>query len=370
MGFGVIVGFSVRGRVGGKFFEYSGDGKMLTSSDPVWGDWTYAYDAAGERVGAMNAAKGVTRTWLRDEQGHVLVTYVNGSPVKESVFGGSRLIGEVADGSVTYALTDHLGSTRMMVDPYGNFDESEIEFSPFGTMIGPNSNPSTTHLFTGHERDLGEMSGLDYMHARYYSLDLGRFLSVDPVGGTVGSSQSWNRYSYVLNNPVKFTDPTGMFVPGDAIVKAHKDDDDNVRDVAVVVSDSTPDNDFDDDSTIIVAYGGTVEHATEVTLNSEDDPYNKLNIVGKVPPNDEMTADDVRENLDEWQTNMGDPAWGDTESGDNQCYDLATHLTDRGPIRNFDVKELFRKSQNKPKYYTPQSGLNWWVRRMVPLSGK
>jgi len=42
----------------------------------------------------------------------------------------------------------------------------------------------------------------DFMHARYYSPNLGRLFSVDPLGGTVGSSQSWNRYSYVLNNPI------------------------------------------------------------------------------------------------------------------------------------------------------------------------
>ena len=51
--------------------------------------------------------------------------------------------------------------------------------------------------------------GNDYMHARYYSSNLGRFLSVDPVGGTVGSSQSWNRYSYVVNNPIVLIDPDG-----------------------------------------------------------------------------------------------------------------------------------------------------------------
>lgn len=50
----------------------------------------------------------------------------------------------------------------------------------------------------------------DFMHARYYSPNLGRFMSVDPVGGTIGSSQSWNRYSYVLNNPLNLVDPTGM----------------------------------------------------------------------------------------------------------------------------------------------------------------
>jgi hypothetical protein len=47
------------------------------------------------------------------------------------------------------------------------------------------------------------------MHARYYSPFLARFVSVDPVQGTVGGSQGWNRYSYVLNNPVKLVDPDG-----------------------------------------------------------------------------------------------------------------------------------------------------------------
>jgi len=67
--------------------------------------------------------------------------------------------------------------------------------------------------FTGHERDLGlpnkTLDDLDYMHARHYSLNIGRFLSVDPQGGKVGSSQSWNRYSYVRNSPIAYIDPSG-----------------------------------------------------------------------------------------------------------------------------------------------------------------
>jgi RHS repeat-associated protein len=51
--------------------------------------------------------------------------------------------------------------------------------------------------------------GNDYMHQRYYSPGLARFVSVDPVLGSTGSSQSWNRYSYAANNPLKFVDPNG-----------------------------------------------------------------------------------------------------------------------------------------------------------------
>ncbi|MFV2082125.1 MAG: RHS repeat-associated core domain-containing protein [bacterium] len=71
------------------------------------------------------------------------------------------------------------------------------------SLSGPNV--WQTRTFTSELR-----WGNDYMHARYYNLNLGRFLSVDPVGGSVGSSQSWNRYSYVLNSPIRFTDPFGL----------------------------------------------------------------------------------------------------------------------------------------------------------------
>ena len=48
------------------------------------------------------------------------------------------------------------------------------------------------------------------MHVRFFSAHLGRFLSFDPVGGNAPVPQSWNRYSYVLGNPVKHVDPYGL----------------------------------------------------------------------------------------------------------------------------------------------------------------
>ncbi len=67
--------------------------------------------------------------------------------------------------------------------------------------------------FTGHERDktgTGSRSELDYMHARHCSPVVGRFLSIDPVNGTAPIPQSWNRYSYVVNNPLNLVDPDGL----------------------------------------------------------------------------------------------------------------------------------------------------------------
>lgn len=67
------------------------------------------------------------------------------------------------------------------------------------------------------------------MHARYFSSNLGRFLSVDPVGGEVGSSQSWNRYSYVRNNPIKLVDPDGRKEDDDKQQPTLADLEDSIR---------------------------------------------------------------------------------------------------------------------------------------------
>jgi RHS repeat-associated protein len=134
------------------------------------------------------------------------------------------------DGNWTFTTTgrDHLGTARAEV--YGNNMWLRLDLWPYGELRKKTPHNTTrtlangVHLFTGHERDwIGTVTdpnnprrGLDYMHARYYTFDVGRFMSVDPVSGEVGSSQSWNRYGYVRNRPLVEIDPTGEISPGAA----------------------------------------------------------------------------------------------------------------------------------------------------------
>src|SRR6185503_19251836 len=93
--------------------------------------------------------------------------------------------------------------------PFG--EEIAASYGTRSTVTGYASTDTLRIKFTEKERD-GE-TGLDYFLARYYSSMSGRFTSPDPIlsSGRVEIPQSWNRYAYVLNNPLVFVDPFGLY---------------------------------------------------------------------------------------------------------------------------------------------------------------
>jgi RHS repeat-associated protein len=86
-------------------------------------------------------------------------------------------------------------------------------YFPFGDELSSIRQDVEQMKLTGHERDLGLASSadddLDYMHARHYNPIPGRFLAVDRHLGNPRSPQSWNRYCYAADNPLKYIDPDG-----------------------------------------------------------------------------------------------------------------------------------------------------------------
>jgi RHS repeat-associated protein len=186
--------------------------------------WAYAYTADEERVLAFKE-DGSEKTWtIRDFGNRVLrrVEVSGGSTdLKDYVYRDDKLLGYAssANGNV-HAAVDHLGTIRMrtLSDgtlPSGSGAHSLVTYFPFGEQatlarVASSVFDGDVLQFTGHERDRS-VGGLDYMHARYYSNMTFRFLSTDPVGGHATSPQSWNRYAYVMGNPLTLTDPTGEF---------------------------------------------------------------------------------------------------------------------------------------------------------------
>jgi len=105
-----------------------------------------------------------------------------------------------------YVLKDHLGSASVVTDSTGTI-VGEQRYYPFGETRLATGTMFTDRLFTGQR----EMIGLGIYHygARFYSPKLGRFLSPDTIVPGYANPQNLNRFGYVLNNPVRYVDPTG-----------------------------------------------------------------------------------------------------------------------------------------------------------------
>jgi len=117
---------------------------------------------------------------------------------------------------VYYTYTDHLGSVAAMSWAGGTFrDGSLARYDPFGNHLTKPPgiiNPGISDRgFTGHRQNNtgGYDFGLIYMNARYYMPEIGRFVSADTIVPEPENPQSFNRYTYGYNNPVKFVDPRG-----------------------------------------------------------------------------------------------------------------------------------------------------------------
>ena len=110
------------------------------------------------------------------------------------------------NGNMRYVHQDHLGSTAVVTDSAGNV-VFERTYDPWGNVRTSTGTADTDRLFTGQRFDAA--TGLYYYNARYYDPTLGRFISPDTIVPGVGNPQAWNRYAYVVNNPLRYTDPSG-----------------------------------------------------------------------------------------------------------------------------------------------------------------
>jgi RHS repeat-associated protein len=107
-----------------------------------------------------------------------------------------------------YILTDHLGSTRAIVDNAGNIKEQK-DYYPFGKEHENSSLMSSTNRwgYNGKEKQtVRDLNYLDYIN-RMYDPEIGRWFVQDPLAEKY---YSWSSYNYCMNNPVKYVDPDGM----------------------------------------------------------------------------------------------------------------------------------------------------------------
>ena len=170
---------------------------------------SHTFDGDGERV--TRSAGGVEVIFVRDPDGRVLAEYdaATGALVAEYIYVNGRRVARIAaDGSRTFYHDDLLGTPVAITDDAGVV-VWRGEVMPFGAEIDSTGSRDDHFTYAGHEHDAA--LGLHWMHARSYDAETGRFISPDPAPGDSDEPDSWYRYAYVGNNPLRYTDPDGRY---------------------------------------------------------------------------------------------------------------------------------------------------------------
>jgi RHS repeat-associated protein len=180
--------------------SYDAENRVSGVSSTSNGSATYAYDGEGRRV--KKVVNGTVATlFVYDALGKLAAEYTNGT---------------LDEPGTRYLTTDHLGSTRVATDTTGTVLRRH-DYRPFGEPLPTGLNGRSakyadlknTLRFTGKERDAE--TGLDYFGARYMSSAQGRFASPDAAGPDLTNPQTFNKYRYALNNPLRYVDPNGLY---------------------------------------------------------------------------------------------------------------------------------------------------------------
>lgn len=169
-------------------YTYDKENQLIGVSGDV--SASYTYDFAGNRV---KKVEGNSTTYTFSPYYEM----ENGKKVKH-YYAGDQLIADNNDGQLVFYHQDHLGSSVRLSDASGN-EIKRMGFMPYGEnsfISGAGLTPK--YQYTGQEKD---STGLYYYGARFYDPELGRFLSLDPLG---------DDYCYANNNPIMFNDPSGM----------------------------------------------------------------------------------------------------------------------------------------------------------------
>ncbi len=213
----------------------SGDGRSVTytafdkpaqiNRGTTYVRFAYGPDRARFRREDYTPIKGITTTHYVGGKAFERIITAAGAQTDKHYIGGFAVIthagvGETAVVTTDYLHRDHLGSVEAISDTAGALVE-QLSFDSWGRRRQGNWQPMTdaaiynfdtqltTRGFTGHEQL--DPVGLVHMNGRVYDPTIGRFLSADPHVQAPGNLQNWNRYSYVMNNPLSYTDPTGFF---------------------------------------------------------------------------------------------------------------------------------------------------------------
>lgn len=198
---------------GGRLVSVSGEG----------GDASYSYDALDNRVSAVVDGSATIYAYDAASGSRNLLAATTRAGTDSYVYGVGLIGCERADGSYESYRYDARGSTVAVADAAGNV-VGRVSYGVYGEVLSRDASVATPFLYNGLYGVVDDGCGLLYMRARYYAPGLMRFLSPDPVRGSLSDPKAFNPYAFAAGDPVSYADPLGrsamLFSPGHAALDA------------------------------------------------------------------------------------------------------------------------------------------------------
>jgi RHS repeat-associated protein len=169
----------------------------------------YLYDENGIRV--VSIRDGVEVRYLVDKNrqyAEVLEEYSSTTGTIASYVHGNELVSQTRGSTTSYYLNDGHSGVRQLTDAAGVVTDS-YAYDAFGEVIEKTGNTTNDYLYRGEQSDFS--LGMQYLRARYYDQNTGRFVSTDPFEGVQENPASRHRYIYGSGNPITYSDPSGLF---------------------------------------------------------------------------------------------------------------------------------------------------------------
>ena len=179
-------------------YTYNGHGQLVSVQNPDGTTTSFTYDVLGRRI---QVSSGTSTTTFAYDGTNVHLEYSGASPVASYTdpLATDHPLEMRRGGQSYYYQGDVAGNVTGLSDASGTM-AATYSYDAFGVPTSSSNGPSNPFTYAG--REYSSSSGLYYNRARYYEPTTGRFLSEDPI-------PSVNAYSYVRNDPVDVTDPTG-----------------------------------------------------------------------------------------------------------------------------------------------------------------
>ncbi|MBN1874547.1 MAG: RHS repeat-associated core domain-containing protein [Anaerolineae bacterium] len=185
-------------------YTYDGAGRMV-KAESITTTAVYTYNGDGLRVAQHINGAVTTFTW---DQALDLPQVLATSDGVKHLYGLDR-IGVQQNGTWYTPLPDALGSVRQWAHATGAV-VGTASYTPFGVPTQHQGLTPAPWGFSGEWHDAA--TGLQYLRARWYQPQTGRFTQVDPFPGVLALPGTQHPYSYGLNNPTRYTDPSGEIV--------------------------------------------------------------------------------------------------------------------------------------------------------------